>query len=126
LETQPDGAVPVGIRFSYPCLPVVGSKLISKLNEYWYIAAYSSELRTRPLSQTVLGTPLVLFRDTKGAEVHQIPFFPRLLKGILKISLRDWRLGASGRISSERKKLEINSHASESKNLEEETHKWQR
>jgi phenylpropionate dioxygenase-like ring-hydroxylating dioxygenase large terminal subunit len=36
------------------------------LREFWYIAAQSRELRTRPISRTLLGEPLVLFRQKNG------------------------------------------------------------
>jgi phenylpropionate dioxygenase-like ring-hydroxylating dioxygenase large terminal subunit len=36
------------------------------LKEFWYVACLSEELRDRPLARTVLGTPLVLFRDRAG------------------------------------------------------------
>jgi phenylpropionate dioxygenase-like ring-hydroxylating dioxygenase large terminal subunit len=38
-----------------------------ELRDYWYIAAASGELRSRPLARTVLGEPLVLFRGVAGA-----------------------------------------------------------
>ena len=86
--------------------PVVGSKLISKLNEYWYIAAYSSELRSRPLSRTVLGTPLVLFRRRDGTVAGLIDRCAhrnmalsrgRVRDGSIECSYHGWRYAADGR-----------------------------
>ena len=37
-----------------------------RVRRAWYIAARSDELRSAPLQRTILGTPLVLFRDGKG------------------------------------------------------------
>lgn len=38
------------------------------LKDYWYVACLSSELRRdRPLAREVLGVPLVVFRDERGA-----------------------------------------------------------
>ena len=45
----------------------IENNFFSKLKEYWYIAARAPELRTKPLARTVLGVPLVLFRQADGA-----------------------------------------------------------
>jgi phenylpropionate dioxygenase-like ring-hydroxylating dioxygenase large terminal subunit len=37
-----------------------------QLRDFWYIAAPSAALRSRPLPRTVLGEPLVLFREADG------------------------------------------------------------
>lgn len=41
-------------------------ELSCQLKSYWYIAAEAKELRSRPLARTVLGEPLVLFRQSNG------------------------------------------------------------
>lgn len=96
----------VGFRFGYPCPRVLGSHLISRLKEYWYIAAYSSELRTRPVARTVLGTPLVLFRRLDGTAVGLIDRCAhrnmalsrgRVRDGSIECSYHGWRYGADGR-----------------------------
>ncbi len=38
-----------------------------RLHPYWYIACRSSELRAEPVARTILGIPLVLFRDETGS-----------------------------------------------------------
>lgn len=39
---------------------------VAKLSEWWYVACESKELSPGPLQRTILGTPLVLFRDRSG------------------------------------------------------------
>ncbi|MGH7823068.1 MAG: Rieske 2Fe-2S domain-containing protein, partial [Candidatus Binatia bacterium] len=46
---------PQGERFS-----------VARLPNYWYVACRSRDLGRRPLGRTLLGTPLVLFRDAEG------------------------------------------------------------
>jgi phenylpropionate dioxygenase-like ring-hydroxylating dioxygenase large terminal subunit len=43
--------------------PTKGHLSIARLARYWYVACRSSELREQPIARTVLGVPLVLFRD---------------------------------------------------------------
>jgi phenylpropionate dioxygenase-like ring-hydroxylating dioxygenase large terminal subunit len=85
---------------------VVDSNLISKLSEYWYIAACSSELRTRPVARTVLGTPLVLFRRLDGTVAALIDRCAhrnmalsrgRVREGSIECPYHGWRYGADGR-----------------------------
>lgn len=40
---------------------------VARVEKAWYVAATSKELRGKPLASTVLGIPLVLFRDGGGA-----------------------------------------------------------
>src|SRR5438874_9907507 len=42
------------------------SELVLRLRDYWYIAADSRALRHRPLQRTILGQPVVIFRDDRG------------------------------------------------------------
>ncbi len=39
---------------------------VARLNRHWYVACQSHELGRRPLARTLLGQPLVLFRDDRG------------------------------------------------------------
>ena len=50
----------------------ITNNLVSRLREYWYVAAYASKLRKRPLARTILGVPLVLFRQADGTAVALI------------------------------------------------------
>lgn len=40
---------------------------VARLAEYWYIACRSRDLRRSPLRRTVLGIPIVVFRDAGGS-----------------------------------------------------------
>jgi phenylpropionate dioxygenase-like ring-hydroxylating dioxygenase large terminal subunit len=39
---------------------------VARLADFWYVALEQRELRGRPVKRTILGTPLVLFRDRDG------------------------------------------------------------
>ena len=39
---------------------------VAWVRNHWYVAAASKQLKTKPLPQTILDTPLVLFRDADG------------------------------------------------------------
>ncbi|MGC4091310.1 MAG: aromatic ring-hydroxylating dioxygenase subunit alpha [Polyangiaceae bacterium] len=57
------------IRVVQPILsppPTKGHLSVARLARYWYVAATSASLGRRPLARTLLGTPLVLFRDNDG------------------------------------------------------------
>jgi phenylpropionate dioxygenase-like ring-hydroxylating dioxygenase large terminal subunit len=80
--------------------------LISQLKEYWYIAAFASEVRTRPVARTILGTPLVLFRQADGAVAALLDRCAhrnmalsrgRVRDGSIECSYHGWRYGADGR-----------------------------
>jgi phenylpropionate dioxygenase-like ring-hydroxylating dioxygenase large terminal subunit len=45
--------------------PTKGHLSIARLARYWYVACRSDELAARPLARTVMGVPLVLFRDAE-------------------------------------------------------------
>lgn len=80
--------------------------MIAKLTEYWYIGACSSELRTRPVARTILGTPLVLFRGSAGAAAALIDRCAhrsmalsrgRVREGTIECCYHGWRYGMDGR-----------------------------
>ena len=43
-----------------------GNISVAKLDEWWYAACLADELKTGPMPRTLLGTPLVLFRNEHG------------------------------------------------------------
>lgn len=47
--------------------PTKGHYSVARVRDHWYILCRSKELRDKPLARTLLGTPLVLFRDERGA-----------------------------------------------------------
>jgi len=75
------------------------------LRGHWYVACLSRELRRRPLGRTVLGVPLVLFRDGHGAPSALLDRCPhrnvplsegRCVGGEVECRYHGWRFDASG------------------------------
>src|SRR5215207_36331 len=46
--------------------PTKGHVSVARLSNFWYVACRSHELLRAPLARTLLGVPLVLFRDAQG------------------------------------------------------------
>lgn len=76
------------------------------LRDRWYVACLSTELASKPLARTVLGTPLVLFRDSAGAATTLVDRCPhrnvplsvgRCVDGTLECGYHGWRFGTDGR-----------------------------
>jgi phenylpropionate dioxygenase-like ring-hydroxylating dioxygenase large terminal subunit len=83
-----------------------GRSSVVQLPRFWYVACLSSQLRgRRPLSRTVLGTPLALFRDgagRAGAVLDRCPHrnvplsIGRVSSGLLQCAYHGWRFDPSG------------------------------
>jgi phenylpropionate dioxygenase-like ring-hydroxylating dioxygenase large terminal subunit len=83
-----------------------GRSAVVHLPRFWYVACQSSQLRgRRPLSRTVLGTPLALFRDgtgRAGAVLDRCPHrnvplsIGRVAGGLLQCAYHGWRFDPSG------------------------------
>jgi phenylpropionate dioxygenase-like ring-hydroxylating dioxygenase large terminal subunit len=83
-----------------------GRSPVVHLPRFWYVACLSSQLRSRrPLSRTVLRTPLALFRDgtgQAGAVLDRCPHrnvplsFGRVAGGLLQCAYHGWRFDPSG------------------------------
>ena len=43
-----------------------GHVSVARLNGYWYVACQSDQLSRRPIARTIVGIPMVLFRDREG------------------------------------------------------------
>lgn len=78
---------------------------VARLANYWYIACQSKELRSKPLARTVLGIPLVLFRNADGKASALLDRCPhrnmvlslgRVVDGCLECSYHGWRFDGSG------------------------------
>ena len=76
------------------------------LVEYWYIAARSRELKRGPIARTLLGRPMVLFRDAAGAPAamedrcaHRNLALSRgrVEAGLLRCAYHGWGYDAQGR-----------------------------
>jgi phenylpropionate dioxygenase-like ring-hydroxylating dioxygenase large terminal subunit len=53
-----------------------GHVSVARLSQHWYVACQSQELGSHPIARTIIGTPLVLFRDDKrqaGALLDRCP-----------------------------------------------------
>src|SRR5262249_54771628 len=79
---------------------------VMQLKEYWYIAATAAELRSRPVSRTVLGERLVLFRQAGGhpaalldrcAHRNMALSHGRVREGCVECSYHGWRYRGDGR-----------------------------
>jgi phenylpropionate dioxygenase-like ring-hydroxylating dioxygenase large terminal subunit len=83
-----------------------GRTSVVHLPRFWYVACLSSQLKgRRPLSRTMLGTPLALFRDgtgRAGAVLDRCPHrnvplsIGRVAEGLLQCAYHGWRFDRSG------------------------------
>jgi len=78
---------------------------VVRLQDHWFIACTSRELRRRPLARTVLGVPLVLFRDgdgVAGALLDRCPHrnvplsLGEVTDGTLQCAYHGWRFDRTG------------------------------
>src|SRR4051794_21563853 len=76
-----------------------------RLSSHWYVACLASELRDRPMARTVLGVPMVLFRDSSGSPAALLDRCPhrnvplsagRCNDGELECRYHGWRFDSSG------------------------------
>lgn len=76
-----------------------------RLPDHWYVACLASELRTAPLPRTVLGIPMVLFRDAVGSASALVDRCPhrnvplsigRCLDGQIECGYHGWRFSGDG------------------------------
>jgi phenylpropionate dioxygenase-like ring-hydroxylating dioxygenase large terminal subunit len=80
---------------------------VARLARYWYVACRSSELQTRPIARTLLGTPVVLFRDGSGHAAALVDRCPhrnvplslgRVVEGgRLECAYHGWQFDGQGR-----------------------------
>lgn len=76
------------------------------LPDHWYVACLVRELGAKPIGRTILGTPLVLFRDGHGAARALVDRCPhrnvplsvgRCVDGELECGYHGWRFDGAGR-----------------------------
>ena len=80
---------------------------VARLVRFWYVACQSAELRNVPLARTVLGVPLVLFRDASGKVAALLDRCPHrnvplslgrvVGGGRLECAYHGWQFEGSGR-----------------------------
>lgn len=84
-----------------------GRASVVRLPEHWFIACTSRELRHAPLARTIMGTPLVLFRDAHGTPATLIDRCPHrnvplslgevASDGTVQCPYHGWRFDRDGR-----------------------------
>lgn len=87
--------------------PTKGHLSIARLTREWYVACRAETLGKRPLARTVLGVPLVLFRDGEGRARALLDRCPHrnvplslgrvLEEGRLECAYHGWQFEGSGR-----------------------------
>ena len=86
-----------------------GHVSVARLGRFWYVACQSSELSSKPLARTVLGTPLVLFRGRDGKAAALLDRCPHrnvplslgrvTAGGRLECAYHGWQFEGDGRCS---------------------------
>ncbi|MGH7388342.1 MAG: Rieske 2Fe-2S domain-containing protein [Candidatus Rokuibacteriota bacterium] len=80
--------------------------MTSPPRDHWYIAARAGDLGRAPIARTVLGTPLVLFRDAAGRPAALVDrclhrnmalSAGRVIEGCVECPYHGWRYEADGR-----------------------------
>jgi len=80
---------------------------VARLRRFWYVACQSEELARKPLARTVVGVPLVLFRDASGKAAALLDRCPHrnvplslgriVAGGRLECAYHGWQFEAGGR-----------------------------
>lgn len=82
-----------------------GRASVVRLERYWYVVATSEELGKAPLARTLLGAPLVLFREADGRAAALLDRCPhrnvplslgRVRDGQLECAYHGWRFDGAG------------------------------
>jgi phenylpropionate dioxygenase-like ring-hydroxylating dioxygenase large terminal subunit len=84
-----------------------GHVSVARLRRFWYVACRSAELGRKPLARTVVGVPLVLFRDATGAPAALLDRCPHrnvplslgriVAGGRLECAYHGWQFESGGR-----------------------------
>jgi phenylpropionate dioxygenase-like ring-hydroxylating dioxygenase large terminal subunit len=84
-----------------------GHLSVVRLNDQWFVAAMSSELGRKPIARTVLGMPLVLYRDGDGRAAtlldrcahRNVPLsLGDVVEGQLQCPYHGWRYDRAGTV----------------------------
>ncbi len=87
--------------------PTKGHISVARLGDFWYVALKARELGKKPVQRTILGTPLVLFRDKDGSAAALLDRCPHRNvplslgrvhdDGNLECRYHGWRFDGTGR-----------------------------
>ena len=78
---------------------------VARVLDHWYVAARSRALKKKPLKRTILGVPLVLFRDASGEAGTLLDRCPhrniplsmgKVQSGLLECGYHGWRFDKTG------------------------------
>src|SRR5262245_31784146 len=82
-----------------------GNRVVSRLPDQWFVACQSDELSGAPISRSILGVPLVLFREQGGRAAALLDRCPhrnvplslgRVAEGQLECAYHGWRFDGTG------------------------------
>lgn len=82
-----------------------GHLSVARLSKYWYVACTSKALKKKPLGATVLGIPMVIFRDGAGRAAALLDRCPHrnvplslgaVVDGNLECSYHGWQFDGGG------------------------------
>jgi phenylpropionate dioxygenase-like ring-hydroxylating dioxygenase large terminal subunit len=83
---------------------------VARLRRFWYVACQSEELQRKPIARTVVGVPLVLFRNASGAAAALLDRCPHrnvplslghvVAGGKLECAYHGWQFEADGRCAA--------------------------
>ncbi|HEY6555750.1 MAG TPA: aromatic ring-hydroxylating dioxygenase subunit alpha [Polyangiaceae bacterium] len=86
--------------------PTKGHVSVARLSSFWYVACRSRELSRAPLARTLLGVPLVLFRDAQGRPATLLDRCPHrnvplsigrvTERGLLECGYHGWQFEGGG------------------------------
>jgi phenylpropionate dioxygenase-like ring-hydroxylating dioxygenase large terminal subunit len=103
-QGPPPGSAPAQLSLLAPPAAKVRASVV-RLPGHWFIVATAQELRRTPLSRTLLGVPLVLFRDDNGRPGALLDRCPhrnvplslgQVVGGQLQCSYHGWRFDTGG------------------------------
>lgn len=101
-----DDSLDLGAGGLLPGEEATGRASVVAIRSAWYVACGADELRGKPLAQTILGVPLVLFRDGGGAAHAVLDRCPHrmvplslgaVVDGQLECGYHGWRFDGEGR-----------------------------
>jgi len=79
---------------------------VARLRRYWYVACQSAELGKKPIARTIVGVPLVLFRNEHGGPAALLDRCPHrnvplslghVINGRLECAYHGWQFEGRGR-----------------------------